>query len=151
MKSLILIPLLMLPLWADEIIIKPVDGDGEAVKVDVSVPAVVEIGGKKYSIEPAKKSATQLKAESIVLPSINFESVSIDQAMFFIQFRSAELDKDGVEDRGINYLIAGDSDVEIDELRLKNVTIYDALKAISLKTGVRVEYGPKVITLHSKP
>ncbi len=63
MKTLIGFLAISLPLSATEIIIKPVDGDGKALRVDVSGPAKIVLGGKAYHIEPADKSATQIRAE----------------------------------------------------------------------------------------
>ncbi len=150
MKYCLCLFLSLLPLHAQEIIITPVDGKGEAVKVDVSGPVKIVLGEKEYHIEPAKKAATQLKAESIILPSIDFEEVTLDEAVFFIDFRAKELDKQGAENRGVNLMIVGDSGLVIDELRLKQVSIHTALSAIALKTGASVEYGPEVITVRVK-
>ena len=150
MKFYFYLFLTLLPLHADEIIITPIDGKGEAVRVDVSGPAKIALGGKVYHIEPASKVATQIKAEKIMLPSLNFEETSMEEAVEFLRQRSAESYRTEGKTRGLNYVMSGDFPKVIDELRLRNVSFHEAHRLIAMKVGATVEYRPDVVMFVAK-
>ena len=147
MKTLIALLAVTLPLSATEIIIKPAEGKGEAVKVDVSGPAKIVLGGKAYHIEPAEKSPSQIRAEKLIIPSINFEEVTVEDAAGFLNNRRAEI-RD-VEDRPIapSIVTHGKFPKCIDALRVRDVSFHEALRLIALKTGATIEYRANVVVI----
>ncbi|WP_193213955.1 hypothetical protein [Luteolibacter marinus] len=112
------------------------------------------------------------KLNSIIVPVINFEDTSVEEAIDFLRLRSIELDANSLDptDKGMNFVIrkprggvsedAGlDADagglgaaqdpgsLRIDELNLRNVPIGEALKYICDKTKLRYKIDEYAITI----
>lgn len=98
------------------------------------------------------------KLSSIMIPSIDIEDVSVEEAIDFLRFRSRELEvteKDPVN-RGFNFVIrkpqpapaVGANNALVKELRLRNVSALTALHFICLQSNQRyyVDEGVIVIT-----
>jgi hypothetical protein len=89
-------------------------------------------------------SVVSAKLSQIRLPNINFENITIYDAIDYLRLRSAEMHM-GENDpklKGINFVVYVPEGMEIsvvDELRLRDVSIEEALKEICSKTGMRYE------------
>ncbi len=82
-------------------------------------------GGIRKAPEPQGPAANL--ARKLILTVVNFEDVSLEEAMDFLQQRSAELDP-GQKGLRIEIAPEADSQAEIKELRLRNVPISQALR-----------------------
>ncbi|MFT4177204.1 MAG: type II and III secretion system protein [Luteolibacter sp.] len=89
------------------------------------------------------------KLRSIIIPSINFEDVTVDEAIDFLRLRAAELDTRETDParKGVNFVIRRPRSNDpaapaaqipsIKELRLRNVPLSVALKYICDSTQLR--------------
>lgn len=111
------------------------------------------------------------KLRTIVLPMINFEDTSVEEAVDFLRARSAELDPElDPAKKGINFVIrkprtggSGDAGLDADsgglssasdpgalrikELRLRNVPLEQALKYICEQTRLQYKVDDFAVTL----
>ncbi|MEM1084885.1 MAG: hypothetical protein AAGI48_12305 [Verrucomicrobiota bacterium] len=92
------------------------------------------------------------KLDRIVIPVIDFEDTSDEEAIDYLRVRSIELDKNEPhENRGISFIIREPRDKDggdglelqgearvarIDRLQAKNITLSEALIAVCNKTGL---------------
>ena len=89
---------------------------------------------------PVNQAARQKileKLRSIIIPSIQFENVSIEEAVDFLRARSAELDttETDPQKKGINFVILTPAaDANIGKLNLRNVSIGRVLQYICQMT-----------------
>ncbi|WP_367873754.1 STN domain-containing protein [Luteolibacter sp. Populi] len=110
--------------------------------------------------------------EGIIIPIIDFEDTSVEEAIDFLRLRSFELDPDADPTRkGISFVVrkprgevaALDEDaagglgvrevpgaLRIKELRMRNVSLWDALHRVADETGLRVEISDRGILLRPK-
>ena len=126
--------------------------------------AVATSGGASYLIN---------KLKTIVIPVLNFEDTSVEDAIDFLRLRSIELDTTELDPsrKGMNFVIrkprggvSGDAGLDadlagglgaaadpgslrIDQLTLRNVPISEALKYICEKTKLRYTIDDYAITL----
>lgn len=113
------------------------------------------------------------KLKSIVIPVIDFEDTSVEEAVDFLRLRSIELDTQELDPnrKGINFVIrkprsggSGDAGLDADaagglgaaqdpgalrikELRLRNVPLAEALKYICEQTKLRYKVDEFAVTL----
>ena len=93
------------------------------------------------------------KLRSIVIPRIDFEDTTVEEAIDFLRLRAAELDTTELDPskKGVNFVIrksAGESErIRIKELRLKNVPLATALKYIADLTKLRIRSDDFAVTL----
>lgn len=97
------------------------------------------------------------KLRRIVIPQINFEDTTVEEAIDFLRLRASELDSTEMDPtrRGMNFVIrrpkaggaAAPDSLRIDELRLRNVPLGVALKYICDKTKLRFKVDEFAITL----
>ncbi len=134
----------------------PVMSPALSLSMDPAAPP-----GRQLSIEetmiadtPAKE-ALRKKLDTIILPSLDFMDVSIEEAVDFIRIRSAELDhsENNPSEKGVSIVIMP-SDTEADPARsrisrlvLKNVTLGAALKHICEMTRRDMRVDDFAITL----
>ncbi|MFT3990369.1 MAG: type II and III secretion system protein [Luteolibacter sp.] len=89
------------------------------------------------------------KLRSIIIPSINFEDTTVDEAIDFLRLRAAELDTREIDPskKGVNFVIRRPRPTDpaapavqippVKELRLRNVPLSVALKYICDQTQLR--------------
>ena len=88
------------------------------------------------------------KLKSIVIPVIDFDSVSLQDAVEFLRQRSFELDDSRPSERGINFVIQGQSNQsEVRQLKLRNVPLSVALGYICEQVGMQYKVGKFAVTL----
>ena len=104
--------------------------------------------------DPAR-AFIQNKLNSITIPVIDFEDVTVEEAIDFLRIRAVELDlseKDPAK-KGIQFVVrypaAAPSPV-IRSLRLKNVPLADALKYVCDQTNFRYTMDDFAVTLSPK-
>lgn len=120
-------------------------------------------GGASYSLS---------KLKSIIIPEIDFEDTSVEEAIDFLRLRAAELDTAELDPakKGMNFVIrkprvsSGDAGLDADaagglgaaqdpgalrikELRLRNVPMSEALKYITEATKLRYKVDDYAVTL----
>lgn len=90
------------------------------------------------------------KLRRIVIPSIDFENTTLEEAIDFLRFRAEELDTLELDPskRGISFVIHGNrqNPIIIDELKLRNVPLAVALKYIGDKTKMRYKVDDFAVT-----
>jgi hypothetical protein len=120
------------------------------------------MGGASYTLS---------KLKSIIIPNIDFEDTSVEEAIDFLRMRAAELDTMELDPakKGMNFVIrrprvSGDEGLDADaggvlgaaqdpgrlrikELRLRNVPIAEALKYITEATKLRYKIDEYAVTL----
>ena len=110
------------------------------------------------------------KLDSIIIPLIDFEDVSVEEAIDFLRLRTVELDSTELDpnNKGISFVIrkprvsSGDAGLDADaglgaaqdpgafrikELRLRNVPVSEALKYIAGNTKLRYKIDDYAVTL----
>jgi hypothetical protein len=91
------------------------------------------------------------KLRHIVIPSIDFEDTSIEEAIDFLRLRSKELDTLELDPgkKGLNFVVRNPQggNARIPELRLRNVPISVALKYIADATKMRYKVDDYAVTL----
>ncbi len=91
------------------------------------------------------------KLRRIIIPSIDFENVTVEEAIDFLRMRSVELDNTELDPskRGVNIVLRtrGAEPPVITELRLRNVPLEVALKYIGDKTRLRMRVDDFAVTL----
>ena len=132
-------------------------------QLDVGVDTPGVSGGATYILN---------KLKTIVIPVINFEDTSVEEAIDFLRLRSIELDTQTLDPakKGINFVIrkprggaSGDAGLDadagglgaaqdpgslrIDQLSLRNVPLAEALKYICDKTKLRYKVDDFAVTL----
>jgi hypothetical protein len=97
----------------------------------------------------------QEKLRRIIIPKIDFEDITVEEAVDFLRSRAAELDMIETDPgrKGINFLIrqtegeAGPGSYRIKSLRLTNVPIGEALKYICEAAKLRYKSDDYAVTL----
>ncbi|MES2924791.1 MAG: hypothetical protein V4819_24770 [Verrucomicrobiota bacterium] len=110
----------------------------------------IHVGGN-----PALAGVSYLthKLNQIIIPRIDFEDTTVEEAIDFLRLRASELDATELDPsrKGINFVVrkpAGESEsIRIKELRLKNVPLATALKYIADQTKLRVKTDDFAVTL----
>ena len=90
------------------------------------------------------------KLRRIIIPRIDFENVTVQEAIDFLRLRSMELDTLELdpERKGMNFIVRkGAGDARIKELKLRNVPIAVALKYIGDATKMRVKTDDFAVSL----
>lgn len=90
------------------------------------------------------------KLRNIIIPRIDFEDTSLEEAIDFLRMRSSELDTNELDPskKGINFVVApAGASLRIPELRLKNVPLQVVLKYIADMTKMRVKSDDFAVTL----
>ncbi|WP_265594213.1 hypothetical protein [Haloferula sp. BvORR071] len=92
----------------------------------------------------------------IIIPLIAFEDTSLEEAIDFLRLRSRELDPDQSMP-GMGPMVIGKSSEsenprgrQIKELRMKDVSLWDALQRVARETGMRVVITDRAIELQPK-
>jgi bla regulator protein BlaR1 len=109
---------------------------------------------------PPAQAAIEKKLDTIVIPIIDLENTSIEDAIDFVRIRTVELDKDEKEPakKGVNFIIRNarnpDGQAAWNPERitfaLKNVTLRRVLTEIAEQTGARMKVDEFAITFVSK-
>lgn len=150
-------------------------GSGHAAWHAVGASAIVllTLFGATRAAEPAKPDPKptanegkkldprqveiEKKLDAIVIPVVNFEDTSIEEAIDFLRQRSVELDKGqpATNKKGVNFVIRRPRGVagkpvpvggKIASLKLKNVTLRQALTHVAESTRTRFLVDPFAIT-----
>lgn len=92
------------------------------------------------------------KLRNIIIPRIDFENTTVEEAIAFLRLRAAELDSAEPDPlkKGMNFVVRRGADVgstRIDELSLKNVPMGVALKYICDKAKLRYSVDDFAVTL----
>jgi hypothetical protein len=141
-----MILLCLLPAIAAEITLTPKDG-GEAVRIDTSTRSEVTLGGRTYAVEPDEESATLAKARRIVVPILDFENTSVEEAVDYLRLRAAELEKDG---KVLNFVTKDAAERRIPRLFLREASVHDILGFIAELAHVKVEYRDAAIVISGR-
>jgi|GEM_PF-6865971 len=134
----------LLPAFAAGVTLTPKDGEGEPVKVDLSGKSEVTIGGTTYLVEPDKEPKTLGMARRIVIPVVDFEDITVEEAIDFLRIRSAELDESKA---GINFVTKQTGKASVPRLFLRNTTVHDILGFIAELSGTTVDYRDAAIVV----
>lgn len=123
--------------------------------------SAAENNAEKPAASSAKKATTaskagtvsgvdiQKKMNSLIIPNVDMSNTTLSEAIDFLRKSSRSLDKSQGENKGINFVIRGDgSKIIIPELKLKNVSILDTLKAITGMTGMRFKIEKYAVVLY---
>lgn len=91
----------------------------------------------------------------IRLPRVDFENISIYEAINYLRLRSAELDvtESDPSKKGVNFVLYLPKDMTppyIDKLQMTDVSFEEMLKEICSKTGMRYELDPYSVILVPK-
>jgi general secretion pathway protein D len=103
-----------------------------------------------------EKLEIQNKLNSIIIPRIDFEDRSLQEAIDFLRLRAAELDVKELDPakKGINFVIQkpreGAAAIEIDELRLAYAPLSVILKYLCEKTNYQYKVENQVVVLSPK-
>jgi hypothetical protein len=96
------------------------------------------------------------KLRSIIIPSLNFEDTTVEEAIQFLRQRSVELDMNELDParKGVNFVLSRPAgpgtdiaSLRIKQLRLRNVPLSVALKYICDNTRMRFKADDYAITL----
>ncbi|MGC4017211.1 MAG: STN domain-containing protein [Luteolibacter sp.] len=117
------------------------DSLGLARSQPAPVAGYVASGESSRNADQAGTSYLTSKLRSIVIPSINFEDTTIEEAIEYLRQRSVELDSTEVDPtrKGLNFIMPKRDfgSVRIKTLRLRNVPLAAALKYICDETRLR--------------
>ncbi len=85
------------------------------------------------------KPTTQLRAEAIILPKVEFQDASLDEALEFLRIKSKDLDP---EKKGINIIVvkpkeSGGASVS---LELKDIPLIEALRYVAELSGLELRF-----------
>ena len=110
-----------------------------------------DAGGGKAADFANVKAAPVSDPKTIVIPSVIFEDITLEEAVDFVRLRSCELDPAG--QRGINIVSFVDAAKakRIGDLRMKDVTVKALLEAIAEATGTKVVFGTHAVEFRSSP
>jgi bla regulator protein BlaR1 len=103
-----------------------------------------------------EKLEIQNKLNSIIIPRIDFEDRSLQEAIDFLRLRAAELDVKELDPakKGINFVIQkpreGAAAIKIDELRLAYAPLSVILKYLCEKTNYQYKVENQVVVLSPK-
>lgn len=121
----------------------------------------VETEEKKAVVEEEVKELDSLevivagKLNQIIIPRLDFEELTLEEAIDFLAIRTKELDQsEPIEMRGMGFVIRLEPNVSspgIPELRLRNVSVAAALRYICLMTDMRCEVDDRVTLLPRDP
>jgi general secretion pathway protein D len=143
---------------------------------ELSVPPIItgeiDLGNQETGITGGSTYILN-KLKNIIIPMIDFEDTSVEEAIDFLRLRSIELDVSELDPnkKGINFVIrkprggaGGDAGLDADaaaglgaapdpgslrirELRLRNVPLAEALKYITEQTRLRYKVDDFAVTL----
>ena len=110
-----------------------------------------DAGGAKAADFANVKAAPVSDPKTIVIPSVIFEDIILDEAIDFVRLRSCELDPAG--HRGINIVSFVDAAKakRIAKLKMKDVTVKALLEAIAAATGTKVVFGTHAVEFRALP
>lgn len=114
--------------------------------------------GDKEVAEPLNQAAhavLQNKLKNIIIPVIDFENTSIEEAIDYLRMRSVELDPgENRKNKGVNFVIMRPANAggeqNIKSLRLRNVTLGIALENICQQVNFRSTVGNEAVILSPK-
>lgn len=109
-------------------------------------------------MEATRRAAIQTKLKQIILPSIQFDNVSVAEAIDFLRQRSVELDvtEQDPTKKGVNFVIVAATGKEnkeepgkrmIQDLQLKNIPLGVALKYICELSSLRASIDAYSVTI----
>lgn len=127
-----------------------------------SKPTPSEEGATNGETEPdeaQEKARIAAKLKAIVIPVIELEDTTLDEAVDFLRIRAEELDPttEIQAEKGINFFVRqspnaaqGQAVPRIRSLKLKNVTLANALQMICESVGYRYSVGPASVILEAQ-
>lgn len=98
----------------------------------------------------------ETKLRQITVPSINFESLDIEQVVQFLEQKAFELDETGIDPRGVNFVLNLNSGAEGEDapnitrrvsLSLSNVPLSEVLRFVSTITNLQVKVEEYAVVL----
>ncbi|MGD7653657.1 MAG: hypothetical protein ACQCXQ_10610, partial [Verrucomicrobiales bacterium] len=100
-------------------------------------------------VESAGVSYLTEKLHRIIIPRIDFEDTTLEEAIDFLRLRTAESDSLELDPskKGVNIVNRGSGGLKIRELKLKNVPLSQALKYICDATKLRYKVDDFAVTL----
>lgn len=124
--------------------------------VAIGMVSLTPANSEEKEKEPVKNEAInhQVKKLDMVIPSLDFQGATLQEAVEFLRFRSISLDKNPDKTkRGVNFVVrtggGGDNiiNAEIDRLVARNITMREALNAICRKTGSQYRIDEFAVTI----
>ena len=122
----------------------------------------------RYQGRPANDGPIALKLRGIVIPVIDFEDTTLEEAVDFLRLRCVDLDADEADPvkKGVNFVVAPTQEPAVDpfaegspkagikgpriqSLRLRNVPLGEALKYICQASGTRFEIDDHAVNIVS--
>jgi hypothetical protein len=127
-------------------IVKPEPAEAGDAKLDAADPAILA-----QSLEAQPKSAAdsvQARAETIILPKMEFRDASVREAVAFLTAKSRELDP---ENKGVNIVLKlPETDTTQITLSLENVPLSEALRYLAELAGLKLEAGREAFVLQAQ-
>jgi|GEM_PF-3173113 len=125
--------------------------EGQQPKQHEAIPPI-KIDVEEKAPENSAKAAIEKKLKTIVIPRLDFEGTSLEEAIDFLRLRAAELDtnESDPEKKGFNIVVKmpeGKPMPLINSLRLRNVPLGVALKYICDLAAVRYEVNEFAIVI----
>ena len=99
------------------------------------------------ALEPGnnpKVAALTKKLDAIVIPKVDFETCTINEAVEFLRLRGKELDPDKT---GVNLVLIDKDNKSTVTLRLENVTLHTVLKTAAEQAGLALDIGEEIVAL----
>lgn len=122
----------------------------------------------RYQGRPGNDGPIARKLREIVIPIMDFQDTTLEEAVDFLRLRCVELDANEADaaKKGLNFVIAPTKEPAVDpfaegtpeagikgpriqSLRLRNVPLGDALKYICQATGTRFEIDEHAVNIVS--
>lgn len=105
----------------------------------------------EQEVIPVVGAMTMFKAKNIIIPVIDFDESTLEEAVDFLRLRSKELDRIEADPnkKGLNFVVIGAETAKrvIPRLQLKNVPLASALDFICQQTETSYEAGEFAITI----
>jgi hypothetical protein len=91
-----------------------------------------------------KQAAPPADSAKVIIPEVNLENATLDDAIGLVRMRSSELDPTG---RGINIILLMDAakTPKVQSLKLVNKSAHEALEAIAKATGTRLVFASHAV------
>ena len=109
-------------------------------------------------LDAARRATIQAKLRRIIVPTLQFEDTTVEEAIDFLRIRSVELDttEQDPAKKGVNFVIVGAKGKDnleepgkrrINELQLKNIPLEVALKYICELAGLHSSIDAYSVTI----
>ncbi len=111
---------------------------------------------ERQEADISRLAQMETKLRQITVPSIQFESLDIEQVIRFLEQKAFELDETGIEPRGVNFVLNLNTGAEGEDapnitrrvsLSLSNVPLSEVLRFVSTITNLQVKVDEYAVVL----